>query len=82
MKSPSPSSLSVSPHPTVANMGRLAREALGCQAELLSGGLGGTNKELVLQHLVSGHPVLIPYPSAVPGTERGRGGRGQPPIMP
>ncbi|XP_040832226.1 UPF0692 protein C19orf54 homolog [Ochotona curzoniae] len=46
---------------SVANMGRLAREALGCQAELLSGGLGGTNKELVLQHLVSGHPVLIPY---------------------
>nr|KAF6289835.1 hypothetical protein mPipKuh1_001723 [Pipistrellus kuhlii] len=46
---------------SVANMGRLAEEALGCQVELLRGGLGGPNKGRVLQHLVSGHPLLIPY---------------------
>nr|KAF6289837.1 hypothetical protein mPipKuh1_001723 [Pipistrellus kuhlii] len=45
---------------SVANMGRLAEEALGCQVELLRGGLGGPNKGRVLQHLVSGHPLLIP----------------------
>nr|KAF6285305.1 hypothetical protein mMyoMyo1_001741 [Myotis myotis] len=47
---------------SVANMGRLAEEALGCQVELLRGGLGGPNRGRVLQHLVSGHPLLIPYP--------------------
>ncbi|PNJ19071.1 C19orf54 isoform 10 [Pongo abelii] len=41
-------------------MGRLAQEVLGCQAKLLSGGLGGPNRDLVLQHLVTGHPLLIP----------------------
>ncbi|XP_005868893.1 PREDICTED: UPF0692 protein C19orf54 homolog [Myotis brandtii] len=46
---------------SVANMGRLAEEALGCQVELLRGGLGGPNRGRVLQHLVSGHPLLIPY---------------------
>lgn len=46
---------------SVADMGRLAEETLGCQAELLHGGLGGPNRGLVLQHLVAGHPVLIPY---------------------
>ncbi|XP_033080823.1 UPF0692 protein C19orf54 homolog isoform X2 [Trachypithecus francoisi] len=46
---------------SVADMGRLAQEVLGCQAKLLSGGLGGPNRDLVLQHLVTGHPLLIPY---------------------
>ncbi|XP_027476133.1 UPF0692 protein C19orf54 homolog isoform X2 [Zalophus californianus] len=46
---------------SVADMGKLAREALGCQAEQLHGGLGGPNRAPVLQHLVSGHPLLIPY---------------------
>nr|KAF6406223.1 hypothetical protein HJG59_001755 [Molossus molossus] len=45
---------------SVADMGRLAEEALGCRAELLHGGLGGPNREHVLQHLVTGHPLLIP----------------------
>ncbi|XP_062965772.1 actin maturation protease isoform X3 [Cynocephalus volans] len=46
---------------SVADMGRLAQEVLGCQAELLCGGLGSPNRDLVLQHLVSGQPLLIPY---------------------
>ncbi|XP_046537813.1 UPF0692 protein C19orf54 homolog isoform X2 [Equus quagga] len=46
---------------SVADMGRLAQEALGCQAELLCGGLGGPNRDHVLRHLVAGHPLLIPY---------------------
>ncbi|XP_024906523.1 UPF0692 protein C19orf54 homolog isoform X2 [Pteropus alecto] len=46
---------------SVADMGRLAQEALGCQAELLCGGLGSPNRDRVLQHLVAGHPLLIPY---------------------
>ncbi|XP_064345410.1 actin maturation protease isoform X3 [Camelus dromedarius] len=46
---------------SVADMGRLAQEALGCQAEVLCGGLGGPNRDHVLQHLVAGHPLLIPY---------------------
>ncbi|XP_053523509.1 UPF0692 protein C19orf54 homolog isoform X2 [Artibeus jamaicensis] len=46
---------------SVADMGRLAEEALGCEVELLRGGLGGANRERVLQHLVAGHPLLIPY---------------------
>lgn len=53
---------------SVADMGRLAQEALGCQAELLCGGLGGPNRDRVLQHLVAGHPLLVPY---------SRAGRGQ-----
>ncbi|XP_036869823.2 actin maturation protease isoform X2 [Manis javanica] len=46
---------------SVADMGKLAQEALGCHAELLCGGLGGPNRHRVLQHLVTGHPLLIPY---------------------
>lgn len=46
---------------SVADMGKLAQEALGCQVEHLCGGLGGPNRARVLQHLVSGHPLLIPY---------------------
>lgn len=61
--------LSVCSVPAVADMGRLAQEALGCQAELLCGGLGGPNRDRVLQHLVAGHPLLVPYPRA--GREQG-----------
>lgn len=46
---------------SVADMGRLAQEVLGCQAEVLCGGLGGPNRDHVLQHVVAGHPLLIPY---------------------
>ncbi|XP_045702623.1 UPF0692 protein C19orf54 homolog isoform X1 [Phyllostomus hastatus] len=46
---------------SVADMGRLAEEALGCEVELLRGGLGGPNRDRVLQHLVAGHPLLVPY---------------------
>ncbi|XP_045041372.2 actin maturation protease isoform X1 [Desmodus rotundus] len=46
---------------SVADMGKLAEEALGCEAELLHGGLVGPNRDRVLQHLVAGHPLLIPY---------------------
>ncbi|XP_065782220.1 actin maturation protease isoform X2 [Muntiacus reevesi] len=45
---------------SVADMGRLAQEALGCQAEVLCGGLGSPNRDHVLQHIVAGHPLLIP----------------------
>lgn len=46
---------------SVADMAKLAQETLGCQAELLCGGLGGPNRDRVLQHLITGHPLLIPY---------------------
>ncbi|EDL24196.1 mCG145392, partial [Mus musculus] len=46
---------------SVADMAKLAQETLDCQAELLCGGLGGPNRERVLQHLITGHPLLIPY---------------------
>lgn len=46
---------------SVADMAKLAQETLDCQTELLSGGLGGPNRDRVLQHLITGHPLLIPY---------------------
>ncbi|XP_012589236.1 PREDICTED: UPF0692 protein C19orf54 homolog isoform X2 [Condylura cristata] len=46
---------------SAANMGRLAREVLGCHAELLCGGLGSPNRDRILRHLVAGQPLLIPY---------------------
>ncbi|XP_049756257.1 UPF0692 protein C19orf54 homolog isoform X1 [Elephas maximus indicus] len=46
---------------SVADMSRLAQEVLGCQAEVLSGGLGSPNRDRVLQHLIAGHLLLIPY---------------------
>lgn len=64
---------SVSVTPVVADMGKLAQETLGCQVEQLHGGLGGPNRARVLWHLVSGHPLLIPYPRALKGA--GWGGR-------
>ena len=62
--------------PAVADMGRLAQEALGCQAEVLCGGLGGPNRDHVLQHIVAGHPLLIPYPRVREGAGLGWGGGG------
>ena len=66
-------------------MGRLAQEALGCQAEVLCGGLGSPNRDRVLQHIVAGHPLLIPYPRVREGARlgwgsgrRGRVSRGHP----
>lgn len=58
---------------SVADMGKLAQETLGCQVEQLHGGLGGPNRARVLWHLVSGHPLLIPYPRAL----KGAGGEGE-----
>uniref|UniRef100_A0A8C9P1U7 Actin maturation protease n=1 Tax=Spermophilus dauricus TaxID=99837 RepID=A0A8C9P1U7_SPEDA len=46
---------------SVADMGRLAQETLSCQTELLCGSLGGPNRDLVLRHLITGYPLLIPY---------------------
>ena len=57
-------------------MGRLAQEALGCQAEVLCGGLGSPNRDLVLQHIVAGHPLLIPYPRVRDGARLGWGESG------
>ncbi|XP_074075198.1 actin maturation protease [Macrotis lagotis] len=46
---------------SAANMARLAEEVFGCQVELLLGGLGEPNRHHVLQHLISGYPLLVPY---------------------
>lgn len=43
-------------------MARLAEEVCGCEAELLTGGLSGTNAAAIITHLWKGQPVLIPYP--------------------
>lgn len=45
------------------NMSLLAEEACGCKAEVLSGGLDGSNRETIIRHLWRGQPVLIPYPA-------------------
>ncbi|XP_016277726.2 actin maturation protease isoform X2 [Monodelphis domestica] len=50
---------------SAANMARLAEEVFGCQVELLSGGLGEPNQSHVFQHLISGCPLLVPYPSGL-----------------
>ncbi|XP_006871582.1 PREDICTED: UPF0692 protein C19orf54 homolog [Chrysochloris asiatica] len=46
---------------SVADMGKLAQEVLGCHTELLCGGLGGPNRDYILQHIIAGHPLLVPY---------------------
>ncbi|KAM9033458.1 UPF0692 protein C19orf54 homolog isoform X3 [Sarcophilus harrisii] len=46
---------------SAASMARLAEEVFGCQAELLAGGLGEPNRSRILQHLISGRPLLVPY---------------------
>nr|XP_056702298.1 actin maturation protease [Euleptes europaea] len=46
---------------SAADMARLAEEVFPCRAELLSGGLEGQNRHRLLQHLLAGLPLLIPY---------------------
>ncbi|XP_072464353.1 actin maturation protease isoform X1 [Notamacropus eugenii] len=46
---------------SAASMARLAKEVFGCQVELLSGGLGEPNRCHILQHLIAGFPLLVPY---------------------
>lgn len=43
-------------------MAQLAEELCGCKAELLTGGLNGSNAATMVAHLWKGQPVLIPYP--------------------
>ncbi|KPP70547.1 hypothetical protein Z043_110613 [Scleropages formosus] len=43
------------------DMALLAEEMCGCRAERLTGGMSGPNFGLILKHLASGKPVLIPY---------------------
>lgn len=56
---------------SVADMATLAQETLDCQAELLCGGLGGPNRDRILQHLITGHPLLFPHPRDREGAGRG-----------
>ncbi|GCC19430.1 hypothetical protein chiPu_0018376 [Chiloscyllium punctatum] len=44
-----------------ANMVKLAKEVFHCHGELLNDGLMGTNKARIMQHLLAGYPVLVPY---------------------
>ncbi|KAM5146221.1 actin maturation protease isoform 1-T2 [Mantella aurantiaca] len=46
---------------SAVNMASLAELVFGCQCELLSGGMEGENREPILNHLMAGLPVLIPY---------------------
>ncbi|XP_053730094.1 UPF0692 protein C19orf54 homolog isoform X1 [Synchiropus splendidus] len=46
---------------SASNMALLAEEVCGCRAQLLSGGLAGNNAEVIVSHLWSRQPVLIPY---------------------
>lgn len=43
------------------DMALLAEEVCGCKAELLQGGMRGTNTPFILKHLLEGQPVLVPY---------------------
>ncbi|XP_077048978.1 actin maturation protease-like [Agelaius phoeniceus] len=38
------------------------RRSAACRAELLQGGLGGPNRARLLQHLLGGGALLVPYP--------------------
>ncbi|CAN8178473.1 unnamed protein product, partial [Coccothraustes coccothraustes] len=46
---------------SAAHLASLAQELFPCRAELLQGGLGGPNRGRVLQHLLGGRPLLVPY---------------------
>ncbi|KAM9270539.1 actin maturation protease [Cariama cristata] len=46
---------------SAADMATLAQELFPCRAEVLSGGLEGPNRARILQHLVGGLPLLVPY---------------------
>lgn len=74
-------SLGPSAHLTVADMGKLAQEVLGCGAELLRGGLGPPNRDRILKHLLAGHPLLIPYPGLGVGGQGGAWKRGVPVLL-
>lgn len=49
--------------PAAADMAVLAEELFPCRAELLSGGLEGSNRPRILRHLLGGLPLLVPYPA-------------------
>ncbi|NXH22179.1 CS054 protein, partial [Bucco capensis] len=49
------------PPTPAADMAALAQELFPCHAEVLSGGLEGPNLPQILQHLVGGLPLLVPY---------------------
>uniref|UniRef100_S4RK42 Actin maturation protease n=1 Tax=Petromyzon marinus TaxID=7757 RepID=S4RK42_PETMA len=44
------------------DMSRLAEDLFGCQVTLLQNGMLGENRSLIIEHLVRGQPLLIPYP--------------------
>ncbi|XP_072346307.1 actin maturation protease isoform X1 [Scyliorhinus torazame] len=44
-----------------ADMVKLAEEVFQCHGELLHEGLTGSNKARIMQHLLAGYPVLLPY---------------------
>ncbi|XP_072287933.1 actin maturation protease isoform X2 [Pyxicephalus adspersus] len=46
---------------SAANMASLAELVFGCDCELLTGGMDGENRERILNHLMAGLPVLVPY---------------------
>ncbi|GAA6225835.1 UPF0692 protein C19orf54 homolog [Lates japonicus] len=46
---------------SASDMALLAEEVCGCKAELLSGGLSGSNAATIITHLWGRQPVLIPY---------------------
>uniref|UniRef100_A0A663FI30 Actin maturation protease n=1 Tax=Aquila chrysaetos chrysaetos TaxID=223781 RepID=A0A663FI30_AQUCH len=46
---------------SAADMAALAEELFPCRAELLSGGLEGSNRPRILRHLLGGLPLLVPY---------------------
>lgn len=48
------------------NMALLAEELCSCKAELVSGGLSGSNAATIIAHLWARQPVLIPYPRKNP----------------
>ncbi|XP_010565495.1 PREDICTED: UPF0692 protein C19orf54 homolog [Haliaeetus leucocephalus] len=46
---------------SAVDMAALAEELFPCRAELLSGGLEGSNQPRILRHLLGGLPLLVPY---------------------
>uniref|UniRef100_A0A4W3KEZ8 Actin maturation protease n=1 Tax=Callorhinchus milii TaxID=7868 RepID=A0A4W3KEZ8_CALMI len=43
------------------DMKSLAEELYPCQGHLLTEGLAGSNRTIIINHLVNGYPVLLPY---------------------
>ncbi|XP_056621981.1 actin maturation protease [Triplophysa dalaica] len=46
---------------SAGDMAKLAEELCGCRVQRLSGGMMTDNTTIILKHLSSGQPVLIPY---------------------